>query len=376
MSPKHGWFESDEDYRSRVAREADEHTIKDSTGSAPSQGWFENDDGYRERIAREANERTIKDSTGSAPSQGWFENDDGYRERIAREANERTIKDSTGSVPSQGWFESAENYDTRIRKEANEHIVTGGTGSSPKQSLFEGYHEYRSRIAHEAREVRARERSNSSSGSNSGSSTSPFQGSSSSVPLISGVVGSIVVLGIVVLLIMSYIHNRNLALKEKNEEIDHLMLLAEQSFHKRQLHESEKLISSAFYKAKEFNVEKANLILKKRNTLYTIIDVPSNGLSNQYRVNGSISILFGSPLSKEGGYYFTANDSGTFVHSEKFLKLMTSYGKEYDFDSIKSVSDIAPYGKKHGPFKSQEDSAMQIYFRSTNGKSHRIFVVH
>ena len=62
MSPKQGWFESDEDYRSRVAREADERTIEDSTGSAPLPGWFESDDSYRERIAREANEHRIEDS--------------------------------------------------------------------------------------------------------------------------------------------------------------------------------------------------------------------------------------------------------------------------------------------------------------------------
>jgi len=202
MSPQQGWFESDKDYRSRVAREADEHTIEDSTGSAPSQGWFENDDSYHERIAREANEHRIEDSTGSAPSQGWFENDDSYHERIAQEANERTIEDSTGSAPSQGWFESAENYDTRIRKEANEQIVEGGTGSSPKQGWFESDHNYRSRIAHEAREIRASEQSNSSTGSNSGSiySTHTFPHSSSR-PSISGVVGSIIVLGIVAVFI-------------------------------------------------------------------------------------------------------------------------------------------------------------------------------
>ena len=63
MSPNQGWFESDDDYRQRVAQEADERTIEDSTSSAPSQGWFESDDTYSERIHREANECTVKGLT-------------------------------------------------------------------------------------------------------------------------------------------------------------------------------------------------------------------------------------------------------------------------------------------------------------------------
>lgn len=169
MSSGQGWFESDDDYRSRVAQEANEHTIENSTGSAPSRGWFESEENYGDRIAQEANEHRIEDSTGSAPSQGWFESSESYSDRIAQEANERTIEDSTGSAPSQGWFESANDYDTRIRKEANEQIVEGGVGSAPKQGWFEGNHDYRSRVAHEAREVKARERSKSSTSSGSDS---------------------------------------------------------------------------------------------------------------------------------------------------------------------------------------------------------------
>lgn len=167
-----GFFESDDDYRERTSREADERTIEDSTGSAPSKGWFENDDNYRERISREADERTVEDSTGSAPSKGWFENDDDYRERISREADERTVEDSTGSAPSKGWFEGDHNYETRVRREANEHTIERDTGSAPKKGWFEGDHDYRSRIAHEAREIRARERPESTAESDSDSSSS------------------------------------------------------------------------------------------------------------------------------------------------------------------------------------------------------------
>lgn len=181
MSPSQGFFECDDDYRARVAKEADESTIKHSTGSAPSQGFFESDDSYRDRITREANEHRIESSSGSAPSQGIFETDDGYRDRIEWEANESTITSSTGARPSQGFFESDESYVARVRKEANEQVVARGTRSSRAQGFFEGDHAYRSRIAHEAREVRADGQSMFSGTSNS--TTSPdYRGAGSYVP--------------------------------------------------------------------------------------------------------------------------------------------------------------------------------------------------
>lgn len=144
-----------------------------------SQGFFESDDDYRERTAREADERTIEDSTGSAPSKGFFESDGDYRERVSREADERTVEDSTGSAPSKGWFEGDDGYETRVRREANEHTIERDTGSAPKKGWFEGDHDYRSRIAHEARELKARERADSSTDSDSGSSSSYDSGSGS-----------------------------------------------------------------------------------------------------------------------------------------------------------------------------------------------------
>ena len=202
MSPKQGWFESDENYRHRVAQEADERTIENSSGSAPTKGWFESNEDYRDRVAQEANEHRVEDSTGDAPSRGWFEGEDSYRERIAQEANERTIEDSTGSAPSQGWFESDSDYDVRVRREANEHIVNGGTGSSPKQGWFEGDHDYRSRVAHEAREVRASNRPDSEasishSSSSEGSINYGVSGRSTSSDS-SGVVAVVVAVGLII----------------------------------------------------------------------------------------------------------------------------------------------------------------------------------
>jgi hypothetical protein len=150
-----GWFESDEDYRARMAEEANERIIEDSKGEAPSQGWFESNESYRARIAEEAAESIIEDSTGSPPSQGWFESTEDYRARVAQEASERIVEDSTGSAPSQGWFESADDYDVRVRREANEQLIESLTGTAPSQGWFEGEHDYRSRIAHEARETKA-----------------------------------------------------------------------------------------------------------------------------------------------------------------------------------------------------------------------------
>lgn len=154
MGSGQGFFESDEAYQSRIANEANEKTIKDSTGSAPRQGFFESDEGYRDRISQEASEHTVKNLSGSAPSQGWFESDESYRDRIHQEANNHTVKTLKGESLKQGFFESNEAYDIRIRKEANEYTLKNH-GSTPKQGFFEGDHDYRSRIAHEARKTKA-----------------------------------------------------------------------------------------------------------------------------------------------------------------------------------------------------------------------------
>ncbi|MES2939740.1 MAG: hypothetical protein V4864_18805 [Pseudomonadota bacterium] len=156
MSSSQGFFEGDDEYRDRVAREADERTIEQASGSSPSQGWFESPQEYRSRISESAAEHIIKSNSGTAPSQGWFESSDEYRSRISVEASETTVRAATGCDPGPGWFESATDYQVRVRREANEHQIGGATGVEPSQGWFEGAHEYRSRIAHEAREIRAK----------------------------------------------------------------------------------------------------------------------------------------------------------------------------------------------------------------------------
>jgi hypothetical protein len=154
-TPSQGFFESDNDYRERIAREADERTIESNTGDEPKQGFFESDDDYRERISEEADESVIEAVTDDAPKQGFFENDDHYRDRISLEADESTIEDSTGDAPSQGFFESDDHYRDRVSVEADESIIEKATGDAPSQGFFESDDSYRERVAEEADEHRA-----------------------------------------------------------------------------------------------------------------------------------------------------------------------------------------------------------------------------
>lgn len=183
MSASQGFFESDDDYADRIRHEANEHTIEESTGSAPSQGFFEKDDRYHERISQEARESIVEDLTGSAPSRGFLENDDSYRQRLEHEANEAVVEHAMGSAPSQGFVEDDEDYNTRVRQESNEQIIESGTGTSPRQSWLEGDHDYRSRIAHEARELRARDRSEYSTSDHAASSGTSGGSSSGASPI-------------------------------------------------------------------------------------------------------------------------------------------------------------------------------------------------
>jgi hypothetical protein len=161
---KQRFFESDDDYRERMTREADEGRIERTTGDAPSQGFFESDEGYEDRISREADEGVIEDSSGSKPSQGWCESDDRYEERIEREANERTIEDVTGDAPSQCWFESDGHYERRIEREADEATIERSTGEKPSQGWLESDSDYAERISCEADEHDSDDSSSSSSG--------------------------------------------------------------------------------------------------------------------------------------------------------------------------------------------------------------------
>ena len=155
MSSKQGFFESDSDYRDRISREADEHTIECISGDKPHQKFLEHDNTYEGRIEKEADEHTVQDSTGDAPRQKFLESDSDYRERVSQEADERTVEDNTGDAPRQGFFESDDSYRDRVEHESNESVIEKATGDAPRQGFFENDDSYSERISQEADEARA-----------------------------------------------------------------------------------------------------------------------------------------------------------------------------------------------------------------------------
>jgi hypothetical protein len=163
-TPNQGFFESNDDYRERISREADERTIENNTGDAPKQGFFEGDGNYRGRISEEADESIIEEVTDDAPKQGFFEGDNNYRDRISLEADESTIEDATGDAPKQGFFENNDDYRERVSVEADESIIEKATGDAPSQGFFESDDSYQERISEEANEHRASDDSSSGGG--------------------------------------------------------------------------------------------------------------------------------------------------------------------------------------------------------------------
>jgi hypothetical protein len=153
MSKKQYFFESDEAYRERISKEANESIVEKATGSVPRQGFFEGNEAYRNRISQEANEQTIAKHTGSAPTQCLTESDDDYRHRSEIEANEHVIENSTGSAPSQHLCESDQSYADRVSIESNERTIEDSTGKAPTQSWFESNDDYRDRLKEKADEI-------------------------------------------------------------------------------------------------------------------------------------------------------------------------------------------------------------------------------
>lgn len=153
--PAQGFFESDEDYAQRVARQADERSVELATGEKPSQGFFESDETYAKRIRRAADESEIKLSSGERPSQGFFESDADYQQRISLEAKRSVVASQDESRASQGFFEEDRAYRQRMSRQSDEAAIERETGSKPSQGFFESDEDYRNRIWHEARELRA-----------------------------------------------------------------------------------------------------------------------------------------------------------------------------------------------------------------------------
>jgi len=152
-----GFFESDEEYAKRMAKEAAEKTIRDNTGRNPSQGFLESDDEYHSRIVREAGEKEIERISGDRPSQGFFESDDDYAKRVDIESSEQRYMGLTGRRASQGFFEGNDEYRARVHREATEADIKEQSGRDPSQGFFEGNAEYHRRITLERNERRTKQ---------------------------------------------------------------------------------------------------------------------------------------------------------------------------------------------------------------------------
>jgi hypothetical protein len=113
--------------------------------------------GHESDIIEEKEDETNEDNEEVYSRRGLFETDEEFRDRIALEEIEKLYEESTGSSPQQGFLEAADDYYERIRLEANELIIQKATGYAPKRSFFESDHEYRERIDQEVRELGAGE---------------------------------------------------------------------------------------------------------------------------------------------------------------------------------------------------------------------------
>jgi len=155
MTSGKDFFESEEDYRARMSKQADKWTIERVTGEAPEKNLFEGKEEFRDRLGKEAKESAIEGVTGEKPGKGFLESEGDYRKRIAKEANERTIEGIVGEEPSKGFFESEGDYTARIDREAKERIIEEATGSKPSKKFLESEDDYQKRISHRANEARA-----------------------------------------------------------------------------------------------------------------------------------------------------------------------------------------------------------------------------
>lgn len=358
MAPTQGWFESNEAYRSRVEKEANEKTIERSSGSSPSQGFFESDGAYRDRISREANEARIQSASGSAPSQGFFESDAGYRARIEREANERTVERSAGSAPRQGFFEGRDAYEVRVRREANEHILRE-SGSSPRQGFFEGDHAYRSRVAHEAREKLAE---GASAPRRGGSTTRTdtagheVRTGGRSAERSNGAVGTpspslwlwamvVVALGAGWLWVQS---SRELA--AKRSQVAEAMEEATQAVRQGQLVFADSKFEQARAIAGQVDPALAAEVVSRRAGLYQRLDVPGNAWTG-FKPVGKTFYSLESPLKcrrdpSSCGYHFVSSDSRRIYASGRGVSVRLPDGSELLVTAGLQMSDLVPVGTK------------------------------
>jgi hypothetical protein len=381
MGSGQGWFESDADYRNRTETEANERTIKESTGSVPGQGWFESNEQYSSRIASEAHEHTIERNTGNAARQGLFESEENYRSRIEQEANESTVAGATGSSPSQGWFESAEDYNTRVRREANESAIKAQTGEPARQGWFEGDHEYRRRINHEANIGR-------DLGSPASSRASSFRGSDGGYDTaggttLGGFAGSrrfILIGGIAIALFVFWVsHQRSQAQFAKTER-DYLeqLSLAQEAANRRQYDQAEAHYSQAYRLAGALGGNHRQDVRSRRDASYSAISIDA-GNRGYYAVHGTVFTRLENPLTclrdrRSCGYHFTPNDHGSIVGLHPGVTVYAPSGKVLRLPNGFRISDLYPVGSDVCCGSTLENAIPRLVFANAGTKSIRIYI--
>ncbi len=382
MTPTQGFFESEADYKSRVAKEADERTIEESTGESPSQKFFESDESYRDRISRDATEKRITEAGGSAPSQGFFEDVDSYRSRIEREANERTVERASGSVPSPGFFEKRTDYEVRVRKEANEHTLRD-SGSSPRQGFFEGDHAYRSRVAHEARETRADQSPpfgcsdapsvSRRSGGVSGRATPRSVSSSSSV------VWSVIVTFIVVFAAWQWLQSSRSAALARSR-VAESVAAATEAANRHDFDRAEHLFEQALTAAAHFDAAFVTEIDNRKSALYQGIPLPGNS-SVTFQPVGKFVWHFDDPFMcqrhpSKCGFRFVSLDSRGLFTSHSAVTVRLGDGRDLPVTSGMRISDLVPLGVEICCAQSHDDAAPKLTLHNRRPESIVVYVAN
>jgi hypothetical protein len=394
MSPSKGFFESDDEYKARVAKEADERTIENSTEEASSKGWFESDDSYRSRISREATERRIEDASGSAPSRSFFENGDEYRSRIEREANESTVAKGTGSAPKQGIFETSKEYEVRVRRESNEQTLRDA-GSKPSKGWFEGDHEYRSRIAHEAREARADDRRSESdayepAGSRRGKggkrqggskdSSSSYSTSSSisrDTPFPTWIL--VVAIGGALFLAWQWVASSKRA-ADNRARLEQTLAAATSAAERGNFEEADAQFENAQVIAGQIDDEARTRVASSKAGLYLRIDIPG-GASVSFQPLGRIYYSLGNPSKCRKnpqlcGYHFVSSDSRSIFTYHSGLTVRMRDLEEMPISREIRVSELVPLNEKICCAQSQQEAAPRLTVRNEGAQPASVFVAH
>lgn len=134
-----GHDESDSDYRSRLSDEAEtasyHETIRDHGGSPGRKGLFESREEYRDRMEREATDQILASKEGYHDSRRLLDTDREYQDRRRTDADHDLLQDYDPDAAARDWLglELEGEYERRIhhqahlkRRETVTNNITGG----------------------------------------------------------------------------------------------------------------------------------------------------------------------------------------------------------------------------------------------------------